>query len=50
MTSNSVSPLSLAKKIVDLLGAGPGDSIELSKLRNGDVLISRPEQAGESEK
>jgi hypothetical protein len=40
---NSVSPLDLARKILADLGAGP---IDYSKLRNGAVLLSKPDEAG----
>lgn len=41
---NAVSPLDLARKLVDYLGVQPGETIELSRLRNGAVLLSKPSQ------
>lgn len=37
----SVSVLELARKVMDLLGVREGDAIDLSKLRDGSVLIRR---------
>jgi hypothetical protein len=45
MTS-SVSPLDLGRKVIEALGVEPGQSIELSKLRNGAVLLSKSDEAG----
>jgi hypothetical protein len=42
---NSVSPLSLGKKIIEALGLEPGQPIEFSKLRSGAVLLSKPDEA-----
>jgi len=39
----TVDPVSLARKILDLLKAKTGSEIELSLLRNGAVLLSRSE-------
>jgi len=42
---NSVSPLSLGKKIIEALGIRDGEAIDLSKLRDGSVLLKKAEQA-----
>jgi hypothetical protein len=40
---NSVSPLSLGKKIIELLGAREGEALDLAKLRDGSVLLKKVE-------
>jgi hypothetical protein len=40
----SIDPVSLARKILDLLKVGPGSEIELSLTRGGQVLISKTEE------
>jgi len=42
MTS-SVSPLDVGRKVIDALSLQPGESFELSRLRNGAVLVSKSE-------
>jgi hypothetical protein len=44
MTSGSISPLDLARKILGDLGPGPFD---YSRLRNGDILLSKKLEAVE---
>jgi len=41
MTS-SVSPLDLGRRVIHALDLEPGESFELSRLRNGAVLLSKP--------
>jgi hypothetical protein len=43
MTSTSVSPVELSRRLLNLLDIKPGDSIDLAKLRNGSLLISKAE-------
>ncbi|HXZ98704.1 MAG TPA: hypothetical protein VED24_04985 [Candidatus Acidoferrum sp.] len=46
---NSVSPLSLGKKIIDALGIKDGEALDLSKLRDGSVrvvLVRKTEMLG----
>jgi hypothetical protein len=38
---NVVDPLAFSRRILELLKAGPEDTLELSLLRNGCVLVSR---------
>jgi hypothetical protein len=38
---NSVSPLSLGKKIIEALGLTNGDTFDLSKLRDGSILLRK---------
>jgi hypothetical protein len=40
---NSVSPVELAKRVLELLQVKPGQSIDLAKLRDGSVLLKRCE-------
>ena len=44
----SVSPLELGRRIVEALGIQPGQEIELSRLRNGALLLSKLESEAES--
>jgi hypothetical protein len=39
--TTSITPQQLAKKLILLLGAGEGDSIELSQLRGGGLLLRK---------
>jgi len=42
---NSVSPVELARKVLDLLGdVKEGEPIDISLLRDGSVLLKRAEQ------
>jgi len=39
----TVTAAELAKRMLDLLGAGEGETLALSKLRNGAVLLEKAE-------
>jgi hypothetical protein len=41
--TTDITPLQLGWKVVDYLGLKPGESIDIARLRNGAVLLSRPE-------
>jgi len=42
----SISALDLGRKVIEALSLTPGQTIEFSKLKNGAVLLSKPDEAG----
>jgi hypothetical protein len=38
-----VSPLDVGRKVIEALGIKPGEAFKLSRLRNGAVLLSKPD-------
>jgi len=46
---NPVSPVELAKRVVELLGVKPGEAVDLLKLRDGSLMLRRADVSANDE-
>ena len=44
MTSTSISPLDLARTVIEALGIKPGESFQITTTRDGRLILARKPQ------